>query len=101
MCFLRIPDGPRSWTQLRHDICSRRKNGEGKKGAGLPDRTGGCQAVGRAVRVERGINGCDAEHRRALRQEQSRPLLNDMHACRLASAKPSIRVPSKSNVPAP
>ncbi|MBB4263116.1 hypothetical protein GGD64_007182 [Bradyrhizobium sp. CIR3A] len=30
--------------------------------------------------IEHDINGCDAKDGRALRQEQSKPLLDDMHA---------------------
>ncbi|MCC8976847.1 IS66 family transposase [Bradyrhizobium brasilense] len=54
---------------------------EGKKGKPVsPIALEAVKRLDALFEIERVINGCDADDRRAVRQEQSKPLLDDMHA---------------------
>ncbi|MGY4177830.1 transposase [Bradyrhizobium sp. USDA 4518] len=54
---------------------------EGKKGKPVsPIALEAVKRLDALFEIERAINGCDADDRRAVRQEQSKPLLDDMHA---------------------
>ncbi|MCP1854638.1 MULTISPECIES: IS66 family transposase [unclassified Bradyrhizobium] len=54
---------------------------EGKKGKPVsPIALEAVKRLDALFEIERAINGCDADDRRAVRQEQSKPLLEDMHA---------------------
>ncbi|MCP3415698.1 IS66 family transposase [Bradyrhizobium brasilense] len=54
---------------------------EGKKGKPVsPIALEAVRRLDALFKIERAINGCDADDRRAVRQEQSKPLLDDMHA---------------------
>ena len=72
--------------------CSGRQEGQ----AGLADAA--LEAVRRLdalFEIERAINGRGADERRAVRQEKSKPLLEDMHAWLLREREPS-RAPPRS-----
>ncbi|UWU83055.1 IS66 family transposase [Bradyrhizobium yuanmingense] len=54
---------------------------EGKRGKPVsPIALEAVRRLDALFEIERAINGCDAEDRRAVRQEQSKQLLEDMHA---------------------
>ncbi|MGY4171620.1 IS66 family transposase [Bradyrhizobium sp. USDA 4529] len=61
---------------------------EGKKGKPVsPIALEAVKRLDALFEIERAINGCDADDRRAVRQEQSKPLLDDMHAWLLRERK--------------
>jgi hypothetical protein len=75
-----ILHGPRAAGLLRAGRHRESRPGRIERQTGLPDCAGGRQAPRHAVRVDRAINSPSADERRAVPQEKSKLLLDDMHA---------------------